>query len=167
MEKYFLGFSIRSFPRVQNKQADQLAKEAAQNDPLPPDAFFETMKQGSVNCAEEPAKFVNAITIEDWRATIMAHLCGHFVPEDDKEEKRMALRTRNYSIINEDLYRGGVCAPPLKCISRDEGRQLLEEIHAGMCSSHIGTKALVGEAFCEGFYCPSAVADAHEVVRTC
>jgi len=65
MEKYFLGFSMRSFPRIQNKQADVLAKAAAENDPLPPDVFFETIKSGSVNCAEEPAKFVNAISSED------------------------------------------------------------------------------------------------------
>ena len=96
---------------TQNKQADLLAKAAAQNDPLPPDVFFETLKHGSINCAEEPAKFVNAITSEDWRATIMAYLRGHFIPEDDKEQKRMALHARNYSIINEDLYQGGVCAP--------------------------------------------------------
>ena len=37
----------------------------------------------------------------------------------------------------------------------------------GMCSSHIGKRALVGKAFREGFYWPSAVADAHEIVRTC
>ena len=61
MEKYFLGFSVRSFPRIQNKQADVLAKAATKNDPLPPDVFFETVKSGSVNCAEDPAKFVNAI----------------------------------------------------------------------------------------------------------
>ena len=94
----------------------------------------------------------------------MAYLRGHFVPEDDKEEKRMALRAHNYKIINENLYRGGICAPLLKCISCEEGRKLLEEIHAGMCSSHIATRALVGKAFRKGFYWPSAVADAHEVI---
>jgi hypothetical protein len=36
-----------------------------------------------------------------------------------------------------------------------------------MCSSHIGTRDLVSKAFKEGFYWPSAVADAQEVVRTC
>ena len=66
MEKYFLGFTIRSFSRSKNKQADQLAKAAAQFDPLPLDVFFETLKQASVNCAKEPAKFMNAITNEDW-----------------------------------------------------------------------------------------------------
>ena len=87
--------------------------------------IFETLKHDLVNCADEPAKFVNAISSEDWRATIMAYLWGHFVPEDEKEEKQMSLRARNYSIINEALYRGGVCAPLLKCISQNEGRQLL------------------------------------------
>jgi len=46
MEKYFLGFSVQSFPRIQNKQADILAEAAAENDPLPPDVFSETIKSG-------------------------------------------------------------------------------------------------------------------------
>ena len=95
------------------------------------------------------------------------YLRGHFVPEDEKEENQLALRARSYSIINDTLYHGGVCAPLLKCISQAEGRQLLQEIHTGMCSLHIGTRALVGKAFREGFYWPSAMADAHEIVRTC
>ena len=60
-----------------------------QKQPLLPDVFFEILKHDSVNCAEETAKFVNAITDEDWRATIMAYLRGHFVSEDEKEEKKM------------------------------------------------------------------------------
>ena len=68
-----------------------MAKAAEENDTLPPDVFFETLKSGSVNCAEEPAKFVNAISSEDWRSTIIAYLRGHFVPEAEKEEKRVSL----------------------------------------------------------------------------
>jgi hypothetical protein len=124
------------------------------------------VKHGSIHSDEAPVKFINAITSEDWRTTIAAFLQGHFIAEDKKEEKRMVLRARNYTIINEDLYRKGVCAPLLKCISRDEGKQL-NDIHFGMCSSHIRTRALVGKAFIEGFYWRSAVADANVVVRTC
>jgi hypothetical protein len=40
MEKYFLGFSIRSFPRAQNWLADKLAKGVAQQEPLATDVFF-------------------------------------------------------------------------------------------------------------------------------
>jgi hypothetical protein len=48
--------------------------------------------------------------------TIMAYPQGQFVPEDEKEEKRMALQARNYKIINEDLY-PGVCTPPKVCLA--------------------------------------------------
>jgi hypothetical protein len=65
--------------------------------------FFKTLNHGSID-HEAPVKFVNAITSEDWQVTIMAFLLGHVVPEDEKEERRMALRARNYTIINEDLY---------------------------------------------------------------
>ena len=99
-----------------------MVKAAVENDPLPPDVFFETLKHGSVNCADELANFINAISSKDWRAAIMAYLRGHFVPKDEKEEKKMSLRARNYSIINEALYRGGVCAPLLKYISQAKGR---------------------------------------------
>jgi hypothetical protein len=79
----------------------------------------------------------------------------------------MALEAWNFKIIDKDLYRMAVCAPLIKCVSRDEGKHLLNEIHSGMCSSHIGKRALVGKALREGFYWPSAVADALEVVKTC
>ena len=95
---------------------------AAENDPLSPDVFFETIRSGLVNCAEEPTKFVNAISSEDWWSTIMAYLRGLFVPENEKEEKRLALRARSYSIVNNTLYRAGVYAPLLKCISQVECR---------------------------------------------
>jgi len=74
MEKHFLGFSIQSFPKKQNKLADKLAKAAAQKDQLQPDIFFKTLKHGSVNCTDELEKFISAITSEDWRAIIMAYL---------------------------------------------------------------------------------------------
>ena len=48
----------------------------------------------------------------------MAYLRGHSVPEDDKQEKRMALRARNYKIINGDLYRGRLRAPPKMHLSQ-------------------------------------------------
>jgi hypothetical protein len=52
----------------------------------------------------------------------------------------VAIRARNYHLIDGNLYRKGVCAPLLKCISVTEGKQLLHEIHSGMCSHHLGTR---------------------------
>jgi hypothetical protein len=48
-----------------------------------------------------------------------------------------------------------------------EGRELLRDIHAGICGHHAAPRTLVGNTFRQGFYWPTAVADASEIVRTC
>jgi hypothetical protein len=41
------------------------------------------------------------------------------VPTDDEVwVKRMEARTRPYKIIEEKLYKEGMCSPLLKCLSR-------------------------------------------------
>jgi ribonuclease HI len=41
-EKFFIGITVRSFPRHYNKEADAIAKTTALLEPLPPDVFYET-----------------------------------------------------------------------------------------------------------------------------
>jgi transposase InsO family protein len=43
----------------------------------------------------------------------------------------------------------------------------LQEIHSGACGHHAAPRALVGNAFRQGFYCPTTVADATRIVRSC
>jgi hypothetical protein len=50
----------------------------------------------------------------------MAYLRGHYEPENEVNNIRMKQRTRNYKIINNQLYKQGICAPLLKCISVEE-----------------------------------------------
>jgi hypothetical protein len=167
MEKFFISITVRSFPRNYNKEADAIAKATALLEPLPLDVFYETTTVKSAADEAAPPKFVNAIQSEDWCAPIVAAVRGYYEAEDGVTNKRVAIRARNYHLIDGNLYRKGVCAPLLKCISVSEGKQLLHEIHSGMCSHHLGTRALVQKAFRQGFYWPSAVADAHDIVCHC
>jgi transposase InsO family protein len=48
-----------------------------------------------------------------------------------------------------------------------QGRELLRDIHAGLCGHHAVPRTLVGNAFRQGFYWPTAIVDASEIVRTC
>jgi hypothetical protein len=70
-------------------------------------------------------------------------------------------------IIEGELYKHGVCSPLLKCLSRAEGIELMKEIHAGLCGSHIGSRPLLGKVFRQGFYWPKAASDATELVQKC
>jgi hypothetical protein len=55
----------------------------------------------------------------------------------------------------------------MRCILRDQGRELLQEIHAGTYGHHVGPRTLVEKAFRQGFYWPTAVADSKDIVRRC
>ena len=97
----------------------------------------------------------------------ITYLQGHFEPSDEKDEKMMSQRARNYTISDGHMYKSAVVAPWLKCITIAEGRELLQEIHSGLCGSHIGVRPLVSKAFRQGFFWPSALKDAKKVVKTC
>ena len=54
-----------------------------------------------------------------------------------------------------------------RCIPIPEGKELIRDIHIGTCGHHAAPRTLVGNAFRQGFYWPTAVTDATDVVRTC
>jgi hypothetical protein len=45
----------------------------------------------------------------------------------------------------------------MRHITREEGCDLLAEIHGGECESHSSSRTLVGKAFRHGFYWPTAL----------
>jgi hypothetical protein len=79
----------------------------------------------------------------------------------------MEARTTPYVIIEGELYKHGVCSPLLKCLSRAEDIELMKEIHAGLCGSHIWSRPLLGKVFRQGFYWPKAASDAAKLVQIC
>jgi hypothetical protein len=44
MERHFKGYSVHHIPRNDKNEADKLAKAATQNHAMPPDVFFEIIK---------------------------------------------------------------------------------------------------------------------------
>jgi hypothetical protein len=55
----------------------------------------------------------------------------------------------------------------MKCVPRQEGKDILEEIHKGVCGNHASSRTLVSKAFRRAFYWPTALGDAEELVRRC
>jgi ribonuclease HI len=72
MERHFKGYSVQHIPRDDNNEADKLAKVAVRNQVMPPDVFFEIIKEPSIE--KEKPKIVNVVETPDWRAKIMAYL---------------------------------------------------------------------------------------------
>ena len=55
----------------------------------------------------------------------------------------------------------------MKCVPASRGKQILLEVHAGICGHHAAPWSLVRKAFCQGFYWPTALRDAEEVIHRC
>jgi hypothetical protein len=55
----------------------------------------------------------------------------------------------------------------MKCVSTEEGKEILQEIHEGVCGNHAASRTLVGKTFRSSFYCPTALADAEALVHRC
>jgi hypothetical protein len=165
MERHFKGYSVQHIPRDDNNEADKLAKVAARNQELPPDVFFEIIKEPSIK--ESRPKIMNVVETLDWRAEIMAYLRGHYEPQDELQEKRLKQRARGYAVVNGELYKSGVTEPWLRCITSEKGLELLREIHSRFCGTHIGTSALAGKAIKQGFCWPTINIDAKAQCEAC
>ena len=72
----------------------------------------------------------------------------------------------SFIVIDRELYRHSPLLVLQCCIPIPEGRELLRDIHAGVCRHHAAPRTLVCNAFRQGFFWPTAVADATEIVRT-
>jgi hypothetical protein len=59
---------------------------------------------------------------------------------------------KRYTVVEGDLYRHGTNDILMWCIAKEEGRELLTNIHGGECGSHSSSRTLVGKPFRHGFY---------------
>jgi hypothetical protein len=55
----------------------------------------------------------------------------------------------------------------MKCISREEGIELLEDVHKGVYRSHSSWCSIVDKACRHGFYWPTSKNDVMEVIKKC
>lgn len=53
MEQHFLGMRFKHIPRLDNHDADDIAKKAATREPLPPGVFEERLTEPSVKIEEQ------------------------------------------------------------------------------------------------------------------
>jgi hypothetical protein len=98
---------------------------------------------------------------------IHGFLNKNILPEDDAAAKGIARQSKQYAMVDGDLYQRGMDGVLLQCISREEGGKLLADIHEGECRSHPSSRTMVGKAYRQGFYWPTALKDAAKLARRC
>jgi hypothetical protein len=80
---------------------------------------------------------------------------------------RISHLTKRYTLVEGDLYRRDANDVLMWCIIQEEDYELLIEVHGGECGNHTSSCTLVSKVFRHGFYWPTALQDAVELVKTC
>jgi hypothetical protein len=53
----------------------------------------------------------------------------------------------------------------MKCVTEEDGYDILREIHERVCGNHTASRTLVGKAYKAGFWWPIAVSNAEDLIR--
>jgi hypothetical protein len=142
METFFNGFEVRYVPRLDNWDVDHLAWIASSRAPTPSDVIIEKLTKPSVKAVEMLKETdlmiidgANQLSEIDWMSPIKVYLDNQPISDDNAEIERIACKSRMYHLMDGVLYRQGTNFM-MKSISKDEGSQLLQDIHSGVCGAH-------------------------------
>ena len=103
-----------------------------------------------------------------WTRVFIDYIKENKLPVEKQQATQVIRRSKNYVLVGDKLYKRATSSGVLlKCISFEEGKQILDEIHSGYCGNHAALRTLVGKAFRTGFYWPTALKDAEELIRRC
>jgi hypothetical protein len=92
------------------------------------------------------------MTDVDWRQPFIDYIRELKVPTDKNFVEQIICRAKSYVLVGDKLYRRGVTSRVLmKCVPREEGKNILEEIHKGICGNHASSRTLVSKAFRRAF----------------
>ena len=161
-ESNFYGVEYIHVVRDKNQAADALSKIGSSWAQIPQGVFIQDIHTPSVGTdlvgkSPNEAMLIDDTTpttsSHDWRNPFIKYQSDGSGFQDKTENERLIRQSKNYILVNGKLMRKNASSEVLlKCISKDDGVKLLDDIHAGSCGNHAASRTLVGKAFRVGFY---------------
>ena len=103
----------------------------------------------------------------EWIQVYLDFFTDNILPQSKRKANMVRRKSRNYVVHEDRLYRKSASGVLLRCLSQVDGQSLMRELHAGVCGNHAGPRNLVIKATNQGFYWPTALRDAHDIVKRC
>ena len=89
------------------------------------------------------------------------------LPSDLKEAPKLRKRSTRFTIHRGTLYKRGFSTPILKCVGKEDANYVLKEVHKGIRGNHIEARSLATKTLRQGYYWPTMLKDATELVKKC
>ena len=157
---HFKGYQVDHIDWRKNEAPDALSRLGSQHKPVPPNVFLDVLHNPSVKIPIEEelaipdpeAQLVAALhVIPDWIVPYLAYMNRGELPDDETLAQQIIQRSKSMTIINGELHRYSVTGAIQRCVSPQEGCEILREIHEGDCGHHASSKSLVAKAFHHDF----------------
>ena len=162
--KKFIRVQVRHVPRAENSRADALEKLAiASREDLDRLVPVEHLPKPSVNVDNEEVSSV--MSKPSWMDPIWDYLVDRILLSDLKEASKLKTRSARFTIHQGTLYKRGFSTPILKSIGKEDANYVLREVHEGIYSNNIGARSLAEKTLRQGYYWPTMLKDATELVK--
>jgi ribonuclease HI len=176
LEGTFDGCEVSHISRASNKEADNLANIGSQCLPIPPGVFWEEIIERSIKSSKsstlgEPSQHPatgsgagklgtesivepeEVMMIEEtWMQSYLAYMINKTLPEDTVKARRIIRRSKAFVVLQGKLYKKSITGVLQRCVTPQEGQDILKDIHAGVCGHHASSRAIAAKVFCAGFY---------------
>jgi hypothetical protein len=156
LENKFYGLEFHHVISDNNVAADVLSKLGSTHAQVPAGVFVHELHAPSIPepapTTTDPApsqagQEVMMIDV-DWRQPFIDYIREQKVPTDKNLAEQITHQAKSYVLVGDKLYRWGATSGVLmKFVPREEGKDILEEIHNGVCGNHASSRTLVSKAF--------------------
>jgi ribonuclease HI len=161
LENKFYGLEFHHLARDNNAAVDVLSKLGSTRAQVPAGVFDHELQMPSIpelaSMTTDPTpsqagQEVMMVQV-DWRQPFIDYIHKQKVPTDKNLAEQIIYRAKSYILVGDKLYRRGATSGVLmKCVLWEEGKDILEEIHKGVCGNHASSRTLVSKAFRRAFY---------------
>jgi ribonuclease HI len=180
LENKFSDLEVNHVVREHNVGADILSKLGSTRAQVQAGVFVHELKQPSIKSSpqvttdaglHQPDREVMTLG-EDWREAYIDFIQDQRLPARmdarSAEAARVMRRSKGFILVDSKLDRRGARSGVLmKCVMKEDGYDILPEIHEGVCGNHAASRTLVEKAYRVSFWWPTAVSDAEDLVRRC
>jgi hypothetical protein len=88
---------------------------------------------------------------ETWMQPYLAYIVNNTLPKDTVKARRIIQRSKAFVILHGKLYKKSIPGLLQRCVTPQEGQDILKDIHAGVCRHHASRRAIAAKAFRMGF----------------
>jgi hypothetical protein len=99
-----------------------------------------------------------------WMQAYISYILRKELPNDPVEARRVIRRSKAFTVVKGELYKRSISGVLQRCVTPEEGRIILKDVHEGICGHHASSRAIVAKVFRAGFYWLIAIEDAKEIV---